>query len=196
MKYSFSLKANKKSQVKTQNLLKLLKSHLGSFKSIDNEKEYNLLLASIINLIKQNKSDSQKSPLLEKEIGPIQNSKPLTEKTPWGGVALKKVDVEKDYIRKLLVIKQFGILGFEIHKYKVEKLRVLEGECLFIYSNHKAKVWKSGNVFIKHVIPGDRLVLLPGDEHGMIALTDCIVEETSTNHLDDLIFLFNSEQVI
>ena len=43
-------------------------------------------------------------PVYEKEIIQISKSSPLTEKTPWGGVAIKKVDVEKDYIKKLLVI--------------------------------------------------------------------------------------------
>jgi hypothetical protein len=188
MKYSFSVKT----RINGVFFEKLgeLASKEGS---VDSEKKYNAFLGKIIFLIKKyHKNKPQgKNPLFKKEIKLIETQKPLSEKTAWGGVNLKQVDVEKDFIRKLLVIRQFGCLGFEIHKFKIEKLNVLEGECLIIRPGQK-----KGNTEFFFAQKGDKFEFFPGDEHGVIALTDCVIEETSTNHLDDLIFIFNSKQII
>ena len=161
---------------------------------VETQEQYNELLRKITAVFKKNPM-SLKSPLHDNELPFIAAHKPLTEETPWGGVALKKVDVEKDFIQKLLVINQYGILGFEIHEEKYEKLKVLEGIVIMLYSNHKNPDWKEGKVSATISASGDTVDLSPFDEHGMIALTDCVVEETSTNHLDDLIFIFSSSRV-
>jgi hypothetical protein len=55
--------------------------------------------------------------------------------------------------------------------------------------------------FIKGVVTltlgkkGDTVTLHPGDEHGIIALTNCVIEEESTNYLTDLTYIFQSNQV-
>lgn len=131
-----------------------------------------------------------KFPIYNKEIIPISKPARLTERTAWGGVALKKVDVEKDYIQKLLVINAYGLLGFEIHKLKHEQLKILEGVCLVLYSNHADPNWKQGEVRVRLGVPGDKFEFLPKDEHGIIALTNSVIEETSTNQLDDLTYIF------
>ena len=165
-------------------------------RELNTKEDYQHFLVSIILADKQNpQSASNPSKLFKDELIQINKGKPLTEKTQWGGVSLKKVDVARDFIQKLLVINTYGILGFEIHKYKLEKLKILEGTCLVLYSNHKANEWKKGRVKIDLAKKGDKFEFQPNDEHGIIALTECIIEETSTNHLDDSIFIFKADQV-
>jgi len=192
MKYFFSLKTNKKGSFSEQ--LQKLVSKNGV---IDSENEYNDFLKKIASVARKyyGSQSRKKNSLFEKEIKLIETQKALSQKTVWGCVNLKQVDVDKDFIRKLLVIRQFGFLGFEIHDFKIEKLNILEGECLIISSKHKTKDPK-GNVELIFSQKGDRFEFFPGDKHGVIALTDCVIEETSTNHLDDLIFIFNSKQII
>jgi len=154
---------------------------LGQKFSVVSEKDYNQMLRQIISLSKEKYKFKIKTPLFNQEIKLIKAKKHLSEPTLWGGVNLKKVDVGKDYIKKLLVIRKYGILGYEYHKKKIERLKILEGYCL---------------VNFKLAKPGNRFKYAPGREHGVIALTNCVIEEQSTNDLDDLIFIFNSKQVI
>lgn len=197
MKYTFRYSTlYKQSEEPYKAFISDLTALLSSTPAIESEEAYNAMLFSMNEVIKKHDMLFQaSSPLYTKEIEPIKAKKALTEPTPWGGVSLKKVDVENDYIQKLLVIGKYGILGFEIHDYKHEHLNVLEGLCLFIHSVHNDANWKEGVINVSLVKPKDTITLLPGDEHGMFALTDCVVEETSTNHLDDLIFIFNSNQI-
>lgn len=160
-----------------------------SAKSFSSQKRYASLIKGSLSLVRKRNAKGA-YPLFKKEIKPILKNLTLTEKTPWGGVSLKRVDVYKDYIQKLLVVRRFGVLGFEYHKQKHEKLRILEGKCLVFYSNHRAKDWRKGKVSWKIGTKGDRFEFFPLDEHGMIALTDSVIEETSTNHLDDLTYIY------
>jgi len=190
MSYTFELTTRP-----TTPMLKALKKLLKNTGKINSEKEYNQLLVQIITLTKTYPLPKNQGHLFRKELQEATRSYPLSEPTPWGGVPLKAVDVEKDYIRKLLVIKQYGILGFEIHKHKLEKLKILEGICLLITSQHGAKDWQKGQVSVALGKKGNKVVLEPGDEHGIIALTNCVIEEQSTNHLTDLSYIFKSNQV-
>lgn len=197
MTYTFdtsNLVSEKAKQYIDSKLVEELQSLFSSQKAGTTD-EYNNILKNIIVIIKKHPVSGVQSPLHNQELPVIKQHKPLTEETAWGGVALKKVDVEKDFIQKLLVINRYGILGFEIHKEKYEKLKVLEGIVLLLYSNHKNPLWKEGVVSMTISAPNDTGDLPPYDEHGMIALTNCVVEETSTNHLDDLVFIFESSQV-
>jgi hypothetical protein len=101
-------------------------------RAVRSENQYNQLLKELFS--------SKKYPLLKtqgtlfaKELKEATRQYPLRAYY-MGRSTFKQVDVEKDYIKKLLVIKQYGILGFEVHKQKLEKLRVLEGICLLIAS--------------------------------------------------------------
>lgn len=190
MSYTFELTTRP-----TTSMLKALKKLLKNTGKINSEKEYNQLLVQIITLTKTYPLPKNQGHLFRKELQEATRSYPLSEPTPWGGVPIKAVDVEKDYIRKLLVIKQYGILGFEIHKYKLEKLNILEGICLLIASQRSAKDWQKGQVSVALGKKGNKVVLEPGDEHGIIALTNCVIEEQSTNHLTDLSYIFESDQV-
>jgi mannose-6-phosphate isomerase-like protein (cupin superfamily) len=159
--------------------------------SFSTRTEYLTLMNKLASIAKKSKINKT-SPIYSREISPIKNGKPLTEKTNWGGVALKNVDVENDFVRKLLVVGKYGRLGFEYHNVKHEHLTVLEGMCIVLYSNHKRSGWKKGGVTAKVASKGDKFDFLPGDEHGILALTNCVIEERSTNHLDDLVFVFNA----
>ena len=81
-------------------------------------------------------------------------------------------------------------MGFEYHKLKHEKLKILEGKCVLFYSNHKSKGWEKGQICYKLAKPYDKFEFCPYDEHGIIALKNSVIEETSTNDLDDLVFVY------
>lgn len=188
--------ANQYLSKNNRQFLKELINYINSSKQISTAPQYNNIVKKIVSIVKNIKTlPAATFPIYNREIIPISKSAPLTEKTPWGGVALKKVDVEKDYIRKLLVIARHGVLGFEIHKLKHEKLKILEGICIVLYSNHSNISWKLGKVSVKIASPGDKFEFLPNDEHGIIAFTNLVIEETSTNHLDDLIYIFKVPQI-
>lgn len=197
MKYYFNINqlvSEKTKQYVNEKLEQELRTLLSSI-TFETKEQYTEVLKQIIMVLKKYPINL-KSPLHDAELPQIKSHKPLTEETPWGGVALKKVDVEKDFIQKLLVVNRYGILGFEIHEKKYEKLKVLEGIVLMLYSNHKSPSWKEGAISATISTINDTGGLPPLDEHGMIALTHCVVEETSTNHLDDLVFIFTSDQVL
>lgn len=179
---------------KNHSLKKSLDEICPEIKSLKNLNSFQKLVNRIVATAKSEKIPPTKINIHPKEISEIKKMKPLTEKTIWGGVSLKKVDVGENYIRKLLVINKFGILGFEFHKQKIENLKILEGYCLVIYSCHKAKTWEKGKIEIKLATVGDKFHFEPYDEHGIIALSDCTVEETSTNNLDDLFYIFKLSQ--
>ncbi|MDE1823645.1 MAG: hypothetical protein KGI00_00845 [Candidatus Micrarchaeota archaeon] len=161
---------------------------LGAAPSFSSQKEYSRLIKSILSMAR--KSNAKNSSLYGKEIRDIQKGKPLTERAAWGGVALKNVDVEKNSIRKLLVIRKLGVLGFEYHRKKHEHLRVVEGLCLIFHSNHRTRNWRRGMLEWRIAKPGDRFYFRPFDEHGMVAFSNTVIEERSTNNLDDLVFVY------
>lgn len=189
-----------------------LTQYLATSKPIDNEADYNLLLQDIDGLIQKHITlfNIPTPEFFDPEIAAIEHNPQeaypdpmIAHDIPWGGVVHKFIDVNKTrekednkLVEKLLVIRQRGILGFEIHTKKDEHLHVLEGVVLFIHSVHGDKAWKKGQVSMTLVEKGAEIRLLPGDEHGMIALSNSVVKETSSYHLSDLIFLFNSQQVI
>lgn len=171
-------------------------SYVKDLPAISSAGQYNQIIHDLVKKVSTISLTPPSQKVFKTEIDAIAQGKPLTEKVVWGGVTLKKVDVEKDFIRKLLVINRLGILGFEIHRQKLEKLRVIEGFCLVVYSNHAKNGWKQGMITLKAAGPGDKFVFQPNDEHGIIALTNCVIEESSTNHLDDLVYIFPSQQVL
>lgn len=189
MRFFFELKKIS-SKNKSDKLLNDIYSRLSKARGFDNGNEYRKVIIDVVKLIKKNKVKSSNLSY-KKEVSFIKNKHPLSESTNWGGVNLKMVDVDKNYIKKLLVISRAGVLGFEIHKLKHEKLKILEGICLVLYSNHNAPGWKKGNILTRFAAPGDKFEFFPRDEHGIIAITPTVIQEESTNHLDDLIYIFS-----
>lgn len=175
-------------------LFSRLQAFINKTHTASSEKVYNEFIHKLVTILKKERIRNS-SRLFEKEIKGLTIASPLIEPTVWGGVSIKKVDTTKDFVQKLLLIKQYGILGFEIHKKKLEKLYILKGTCLLLSSQHKKTSWQKGQVTIALGKAGSKATLEPGDEHGIIALTNCVIEETSTNHLDDLLYIFPSFQV-
>lgn len=173
-----------------------LTTSLNTSKPVSTMASYNELIHSLVEIAKKHKFPTMTNTIHKCEIEAVAKNSPLSEKVIWGGVTLKKVDVARDFIQKLLVVNKHGILGFEIHEKKLEKLKVLEGICLVIYANHKSPSYAQGQIRIQLAMPGDTFVFQPFDEHGIIALSDCVIEETSTNHLDDLVYIYPSKQMI
>lgn len=202
MAYKFVFRSSTSRQTKkaakdlfSDQLVKSLQNAIDQQTPIADVEMYNQFIKALMDQVRKHQKDtSLPSSLFDKEIGPIHDKTPLTEPVVWGGVSLKKVDVEKDFIQKLLVVGKFGILGFEIHEQKLEHLRVLEGLCLVLYSNHHVDGYKEGEVKMQLASVGDTFRFEPHDEHGIVALTNCVIEETSTNHLDDIVYIFKSSQ--
>lgn len=170
-------------------------AYLKAVKPITSTVEYDELMQGIILLHKNYRFIWPNTfSIYNREKIAIGRSKPLTEKTTWGGVSLKQVDTERNFVKKLLVIKQYGVLGFELHKRKNEELKIMEGLCIILHSNHASPDWKNGRICISFSAPGDIFEFLPNDEHGILALTHCVIEEKSTNHLDDLHYIFAASQ--
>lgn len=192
---AYFFKADIKNKAIPSTLVKEISKVTARAKKIETEDSFQKFLKDLLSAIKRNPLTPKTSKKFKNELSQIEIGKPLTEKTSWGGVALKKVDVAKNFIQKLLVINRFGILGFEVHRNKLEKLNILEGLCLVLFSIHKSKGWQKGKVTVKLARAGDKFEFLPADEHGIVALTNCIIEEISTNHLDDLIYIFKADQV-
>lgn len=155
--------------------------------------DYNRIVRELVFFAKKQYRVQISTPIFSEELTTIEQKKPLTESTIWGGVTLKKVDVEKDLIEKLLVIREYGILGFEIHEKKDEKLEIIEGSCLVVHVDHINDTQK---IALNFASKGDKFHFEPGEEHGVIALTNCVIKENSTNHLDDLIYIFKASQIM
>lgn len=178
-----------------KNLISDISTYLETCPHFSSEHKYNNVMKQLIGIVKNHDILPHANLLFAKEIKSVQKSAPLTEQTGWGGVVYKKVDVDKNYIQKLLVIKQYGVLGFEYHDYKIEQLTVLEGSCLLFYQHYsKNNTQKNGEIRAVLYTPGDTIKLQPKDKHGIIALQNLVIQETSTNHLDDLIYIYNSNQ--
>ena len=100
---------------------------------------------------------------------------------PWGH---EEIFAETEhYVGKILFIRQGEALSLQYHEVKEETLRVLEGE-LDLVSGPDVEHLEShrlGPQAVFHVPPGTL--------HRMVAVTDCLLLEVSTNHLDDVVRL-------
>ena len=110
MKYFFDLSnftSDKSTRLlKTQtDSLERIASLIKGIESVATPTEYNRLIADAVGILKSNRRPVRaKSFLYDREILPIKKSAPLTEKTLWGGVSLKKVDTEKNFVKKFLFV--------------------------------------------------------------------------------------------
>lgn len=100
---------------------------------------------------------------------------------PWGYELLWAKT--KDYVAKILSIRQGECLSLQYHREKEETLFVESGECLFEAGKKesylKTITLKAGDVF--HIPPGFI--------HRITAITDCRLFEVSTPQLSDVVRL-------
>ncbi|MCD4750661.1 MAG: cupin domain-containing protein [Thermoanaerobaculales bacterium] len=100
---------------------------------------------------------------------------------PWGH---EEIFAETNtYLGKLLIIKAGESLSLQYHEQKEETLRVLEGKVLF-QTGSKTDLLEDCELG-----PGDVFHIPPGLLHRMVAITDSVLLEVSTAHIDDVVRL-------
>ncbi|KKR50188.1 MAG: hypothetical protein UU81_C0013G0010 [Microgenomates group bacterium GW2011_GWC1_41_8] len=174
---------------------KELYSYIEKKPSFYDQATYDIFIGTLHAMIRDFRNTSHDNSLFEKELFDINRNAPLAKSTEWGGITYKYVDVERNKIKKMLVVKKGGTLGFEYHDFKRESLEVKEGVCIYLGSVHKSKGWSQGKITLNIAVPGDSTDLAPYDEHGLLAVTNCVVLESSTYHLEDLKYIFTSRQM-
>lgn len=98
---------------------------------------------------------------------------------PWGH---EEIWAETDtYVGKVLVIKAGCRLSLQHHQVKEETIRVAAGQMrLELDDEH-------GVLTARVLGPGDSAHIAPHARHRMEGVTDCVVYEVSTPHLDDVV---------
>jgi mannose-6-phosphate isomerase-like protein (cupin superfamily) len=100
---------------------------------------------------------------------------------PWGH---EEIFAETEqYVGKILFVRQGEALSLQYHEIKEETLRILEGEIELVTGSDVENLES-------HMIgPETVFHISPGTLHRMVAVTDCLLLEVSTNHLDDVVRL-------
>ena len=109
-----------------------------------------------------------------------------TIQTNWGGVHV--LSYEHPEVEKFLVVDQGKFLAFEKHSEKIETLFCEEGLGVLVF-----KCTSTAELRAEIIEPGWTRTLNPGQEHTIIALSNLLVHERSTDPLgmdQDLIFIF------
>lgn len=113
----FSPKAASLLPQRTKKLLtQQITSCISKYPSLSSERNFNDFLRELHNTIKGLVTDPSPTPLYISETTLINKHYPLTEQTPWGGVSLHYVSVDKNKIKKLLVIKNLVYLDLKCIK--------------------------------------------------------------------------------
>lgn len=86
------------------------------------------------------------------------------------------------YVGKILHIKSGHALSVQYHNHKDETIHLLSGELCY-------KVEQDGELRSVSLQVGESFRNTPGTVHQMEAVTDCVVLEASTPHLDDVVRL-------
>lgn len=92
----------------------------------------------------------------------------------------------KDYVGKILHIKQGQRLSLQYHEIKEETMYVVSGKMLFVIENDQGEMEEI------EMGPGEAHHVPTGRKHRMIALEDTDVAEVSTPHLKDVVRLEDS----
>jgi mannose-6-phosphate isomerase-like protein (cupin superfamily) len=109
-----------------------------------------------------------------------------TVNKPWGSELIWAHT--NDYVGKILNVKAGHSLSIQYHHKKNETMYVLSGEGrLNLYTMDE-----DGDTVLRESIdftPGVGYNIVPLQIHNLEAITDLVVLEASTNHLDDLVRL-------
>lgn len=153
---------------------------------IHNKKEYTKFIKRVTRIISKHREElTIPNPIFKVEMENLPKDELNLVIPAWGGVAPKVVDVKNEIRMKYLIVKQAlspsGVLGPEYHILKDEHLTILEGFVILIGSEPEA--WKNGQVTMTFAGPGDTCTLHPGNRHGIIALTNTVIQEDANNTL-------------
>lgn len=103
---------------------------------------------------------------------------------PWGHEII--FAVTKDYIGKVLVIREGHQLSLQFHRVKEETIYLNRGEMLLTFEKDDGTLAEmSLHAGQSHHIP-------PNRKHRMKAITECEIFEVSTPHLEDVVRLEDS----
>jgi mannose-6-phosphate isomerase len=119
-------------------------------------------------------------------MGVVGMSKQVIQRVekPWGYELIWAKT--KDYVGKVLHIKQGHQLSLQFHQRKEETIYLARGEMRLLFEDEKGQLEP---IIMK---PGDAHHIPPGRKHRMIAVEDCDVFEVSTPQLDDVVRLEDS----
>lgn len=130
------------------------------------------------------------TPLFLKHRGTITAGGDSVIPTSWGGVRV--LSYEHPEVEKFLVVDQGRFLAFEKHAEKVETLFGEEGVGVLVY-----RCELTAQLRAEFIEPGWTRTLQPGQEHTIIALSNLLVRERSTDPCGmdkDLIFIFSFDE--
>jgi hypothetical protein len=194
MKQSYTFRINHEQSIPAalpRQFVAELTEKVNSSKPVDSDITYSKFMAGIAEVIQKYSSQlTADTPTYDKRLPRIGRHEQTISVPAWGGVFFRDASEPRDYVEKYLIVKQasdqFGVLGFEYHNRKIEKLKVEEGYAMFIKSDEQ------DNVSLTFAGPGDTCELNPPTAHGIVPLTNTAVLETSNYELDadDLIYIF------
>lgn len=137
-----------------------------------------------------NFSQELETPLFKKHREIIAGGGSSVIPTGWGGVHV--LSYQHPEVEKFLVVDQGRFLAFEKHAEKTETLFGEEGVGVLVYRCELTTQLRS-----ELIEPGWTRTLRPGQEHTIIALSNLVVRERSTDPLgmdQDLIFIFTPNE--
>lgn len=137
-----------------------------------------------------NFSQELETPLFKKHREIIAGGGSSVIPTSWGGVHV--LSYQHPEVEKFLVVDQGRFLAFEKHAEKTETLFGEEGVGVLVYRCELTTQLRS-----ELIEPGWTRTLRPGQEHTIIALSNLVVRERSTDPLgmdQDLIFIFTPNE--
>ena len=94
------------------------------------------------------------------------------------------------YCGKILFIEKDKHCSFHFHRVKSEVLFLQQGKMLFNYAESDSKIIKQ-----IEMNSGDAYYVEPGFIHQMVALEDCTIIETSTQHSDSDSYRLSQQKV-
>jgi mannose-6-phosphate isomerase-like protein (cupin superfamily) len=111
------------------------------------------------------------------------NHLPQHTEKPWGSETLWAQT--EQYVGKILKVHSGEALSIQYHNFKDETMYVLEGVgCINFYSLEDGRPTLLKKQLVKD---GDSVHIPPTQIHNVEAITDMVILEASTNHLDDLV---------
>jgi mannose-6-phosphate isomerase-like protein (cupin superfamily) len=107
----------------------------------------------------------------------------ITVPKPWGKETIWAHT--EQYVGKILHVKANEALSIQYHHEKDETMYILSGMGVIKFYEMRDDVPTLSNIFIMHA--GEAIHIPPMQVHNVEAISDMMILEASTNHLDDLV---------